>query len=210
MPDHPTKEPREVDYPPMPWRMRGTMSAGVFSVAQPPAIADGLRPFVPRRLAVVLVRYLEGTLSYDELIVGSMARLGRRAGLYVHRIWVNDLASLWGGRRHWGLPKHMAEFTWKGSSFEVADGDGLLVAGTVAVRSPRLPAVTLPLSGFGRLDDTLLFTTSRLRARWAPARMELTRWSDRLPALTRPATPVCAVADPFRIIVPPPVELELA
>jgi hypothetical protein len=208
MPDHQAQDPPETDYPPMPWRMRGIMSMGVFSVVQPPALPEGVRPILPRRLAVVLVRYLEGTLTYDELVVGSMARHGRRAGLFVHRIWVNDLASLWGGRRHWGLPKQPAEFTWKEQSFEVVDGDEVLAAGSVAPRPPRLPAVTLPLAGFGRLDDTWLLTTSRLRARWAPARMELTQWSHRLPALTRPATPVSAVADSFRIVVPPPDRLD--
>jgi hypothetical protein len=208
MPDHPAQEPPEADYPPMPWRMRGTMAVGVFSVIQPPAIPDGPRPVLARSLAVVLVRYLAGTLSYDELMVGSPARHGRRAGLFVHRIWVNDLASLWGGRRHWGLPKQLAEFSWKDHTFEVVDGDEVLAAGSVSPRAPRLPSVTLPMSGFGRLDDAWLLTTARLRARWAPARMELTQWSARLPALARAATPVCAVADPFQIVVPPPVRLD--
>jgi hypothetical protein len=207
MPDHLHQEPPEADYPPMPWRMRGTMSMGVFSAVEAPAIPEVLRPVLPGRLAVVLVRYLEGTLSYDELVVGSMARHGRRVGLFVHHIWVNDLASLWGGRRHWGLPKQLAEFTWKDQTFEVTDEAGVLAAGSVAPRPPRLPAITLPLSGFGRLD-TWVFTKSRLGARWAPARMELTQWSDRLPALTRKATAISAVADPFHITVPPPVRLD--
>src|SRR5918999_2652283 len=202
MPDHPTpQDPPQADYPPMPWRMRGTLAMGVFPVVQPPAIPDGARPVFPRSLIVVLVRYLAGTLSYDELIVGSLARHGRRAGLFVHRIWVNDLASLWGGRRHWGLQKQLAEFGWKDHTFEVVDGGEILAAGSVTPRPPRLPSVSLPLSGFGRFDDAWLFTTSRLRARWAPARMELTQWSARLPALTRPATPLSAVADPFQITV---------
>ena len=101
-----TESPVEVPYPPAPWYLLGHLWAGFFTTDAPPALPTGLRPFLAGRWRVVmLVRYLDGTRRYDELVLGALARRKARPGLYVEHIWVTDAAGLWGGRRIWGLPK---------------------------------------------------------------------------------------------------------
>jgi len=100
-------------YPPAPWWSAGAMWIAPLSVGG-------------RRIVLAVVRYREGTLSYNEVFFGSVVRRGLRVGLSVHGIWVDSVASLWGGREIWGLPKQLATFTWRNRGLTMTAEDGRL------------------------------------------------------------------------------------
>src|SRR4051812_33530509 len=147
------KEMREEKpYPPPPWISDGQMWTGVYPVTSPPALPEGLRPFLdPSWVLLVFVRYLAGTLRYDELVIGSLARRGLRVGIYVHDIWVDSEASLRGGRRIWGLPKELATFAWEGDTVHVADAEGPIATLSVDRSPAPSPRIWTIAPGFGRL-----------------------------------------------------------
>src|SRR3712207_4856461 len=117
--------PQGGPYPPVPWRSRGQLWMGIYDSGTRPALPQGLQALAnPNWLVLALVRYLEGTLRYDELVVGALVRRGLRVGGHVHSIWVNDEASLWGGRRMWGVATGLAAFPWNGGSVRVAGDRG--------------------------------------------------------------------------------------
>ncbi|MFF1697887.1 acetoacetate decarboxylase family protein [Streptomyces sp. NPDC058257] len=197
-----------VRYPPAPWHMRGQLWGGFFAAASAPALPADLSHLAPRSLAVLLIRYREGTLSYDEFIIGSLVRRGVRAGLYVHRIWVDDERSLWGGRRIWGAPKRLAEFHWSDSQAHVTDREGLIA--TLAIRSrrtPRTPRLPLPLTGFGSLDGARTVFTAACTARLASATLHATQWPDRLPRLRKATSRFGFAGEHFHMTIPAPLVL---
>lgn len=196
-------------YPPPPWRFRGHLWAAVLPVAGRLPVPADLRPLgAPTRLVVGVVRYREGTLSYDELAVGPLVRRGRRAGFLVDRIWVSDATSVRGGRAVWDLPKELAEFTWSGRSVRVTDRDGPVAE--LAFRPGPLgglglPAVPLPLPGFSGSGERRLFVPGRLVGTVRPEAMTVLSWSDRLPRPARATTRLSVAVRPFRMTVPGPV-----
>jgi hypothetical protein len=199
----------EKPYPPPPWRSKNQMWMGAFAVDTPPVLPDGLRPLLsPRWVVLGLIRYLEGsTLTYDELVIASLARRGFRTGLYVHHIWVDSEASLWGGRRIWGLNKELATFAWEGDTVRVTDEAGPIVTMTVD-RAPRtapwLPAIA---PGFGRLDGQWVHVTGSLRARFGKADLRIEAWSPRFPFQLAGAPRFAVAANPAEVTVPAPVVL---
>lgn len=196
----------DVPYPPAPWRSRGEMSLGLLPARHRQAVPADLRPLgSTTRLGIGLVRYREGTLSYDELMLGTLVRRGHRAGLLIKRIWVSDPASMWGGRGIWRVPKEMAEFSWTDGSVTIHDGDGLLAGVTLRPGRVRIPAVPLMAPGFGGSVDERLFIPGRLVGTVRRQTLEITAWSDRLPPLKRPRTRIAVAVRPFRMTVPGPV-----
>ncbi|MEU2793287.1 acetoacetate decarboxylase family protein [Streptomyces sp. NPDC007100] len=194
-------------YPPPPWHLRGHLWGGLFAAESCPAPPADLSPVLPRSLAVLLIRYREGTLVYDELLVGTLARRGLRIGVHVHRIWVDDAQSMWGGRRIWGVPKELAEFRWHGPRVRVTDGEGLVATLGVTSKGPSLPRLPLPLAAFGSLDGTRTFITARFSARPSAGSLRTHEWSARLPALRRPDAPLGLAAASFDIRLPAPALL---
>ncbi|MEU4886879.1 acetoacetate decarboxylase family protein [Streptomyces xinghaiensis] len=206
MPDPTGGQP---SHPPAPWVSRGEMWFGLLPVRRPPDLPPDLRPVGPRdRIAVGVVRYREGTLRYDELALGPLVRRGRRAGLLIQRIWVDDDASVRGGRAIWGLPKEPAEFTWTGDSLRVGDDGGTLAR--ITFRPGRGPLSALPplpavLPGFGGTPGRRLFIAGRLAGRPRREAMTVTEWSDRLPPLRHGRARPSLAVRPFRMTVPGPV-----
>jgi hypothetical protein len=201
------KESAPLPYPPAPWRSSGCLWMGLFKTDAPPPLPEGLKRLLnPNWLVVSLIRYLEGTLKYDELVIGGFVRRGRRLGLFVYDIWVDDETSLWGGRRIWGLRKEMADFAWDGGSVRVSDEDGLILTLVVndAKDATRLPRMWTPFPGLSRLDGQWLFTPAGMWARFGKGGVHLDEWSERFPY--RPAEkPMFSLrADPFHIAVPSP------
>lgn len=188
----------EAPYPPAPWRAQMQCWMGLFRSDLPARLPRGLRPLLGRRLRVIAVaRYLPGSaLAYDELVIGTPALLGARPGLYVEYMWVDSVASLWGGRRIWGLPKELAEFAWDERGVRVADSAGTLLALDLAVRSvahgPRLPLAT---ASIGRLGDNWTYALFPMRMRLGRAGMRLRDASPRF-GFTLHARPVLAAASP--------------
>ena len=153
--------------PPTPWIMRGRMFMGLFRVKSGTAAAlpAGLTPLLAGHRVVAVVRYLEGTLSYDELIIGRIARRGRKVALFIDHIWVNSRESVAGGRRIWGLPKELADFSWQGDTVAVRDDLGAVATFTVDQRPAFWPEVGVATPGFGVRDGQLLFFVGRVRVR---------------------------------------------
>lgn len=206
-------DPPVVAYPPAPWRSRGGAWFGLFEADVPPPLPSGLAPLLPstraRRLVVVaLARYLEGALRYDELIVASLVRRGRYAGLYVREIWVDDLASLWGGREIWGLPKQLAHFGWRGNTVEIADESGLIATLSIDTRTALLPRLPLIMPAFGCRDGRWLWTLAHTSARIGRADMHLHDWSSRFGYQIGSQPLLSVAAKPMHAIVPAPTPID--
>ena len=167
--------PPETPYPPAPWRAHAQSWLGVFRSDRPAALPHGLRPLLGARTRVVaLVRYLPGsTLVYDELIIATPALLGARPGLAIEYIWVDSLASLWGGRRIWGLPKELAEFVWDDHGVRVSDNAGPLMSLAVDRSPARGPALPLATASIGRVADAWAYSVFPMRARLGRAGMRV-------------------------------------
>ncbi len=201
----PSERVPEVAYPPAPWRFSGQLWMGVFRTGAEVLLPAGLHHVLPARwLVVMLVRYLNGSLRYDEFAVGPLARHGAHIGIFVDKIWVDDLASLHGGRQIWGLPKQLARFGWDGDSVRITDESGVVAELHVGRHHARLPVPWMPASGLGRVDERWAYTLMRMSARVCRADLRVSEWSDRFPY--RPAaTPLVSfAANPFQLTVPPP------
>src|SRR5437867_5261733 len=122
-------------YPPAPWTLQG-------NAIQTLQFVDSarVRPLIPPALKLVspwpgrtlgglyLARYGPGsTLEYNELIVvAALTRGAGRFGIWVSHIYVDDPASMAGGREIWGLPKELAEFDREPGGVIARQGDRVL------------------------------------------------------------------------------------
>ncbi len=97
----------ETPYSSAPWKAPSQYWAGLFRASAQASLPRGMRPLLGSCARVVtMVRYLPGSmLVYDKLIVAVPVLLGWRPVLYIDLIGVDSLASHWGGRRIWELPK---------------------------------------------------------------------------------------------------------
>lgn len=192
-------------YPPAPWYFQGQAYIGLFRADRPARLPAGLRPLLNRHWRVVaLIRYQAGTLRYDELIVGSLARQGWRVGVYIPTIWVDSMPSLRGGRHIWGLPKELATFAWAGDTVQISDDTGVIATLSVDRRAAWLPPLWGPLPGIGRLDDRFTFFAARLWGRFGRSELRLHHWSERFGYRLDERPVVSAAAKPFRATIPPP------
>ncbi len=194
----------EIPYPAAPWDMKGQLWMSAFKSDAPVQLPTGLKHFLdPKTIIVTLVRYLEGTLPYDELIVGTPARLGARVGIYVDYIWVNSLASVWGGRRIWGVPKNLAEFTWGASTVRVSDEQGPIATITVDRTPGRSPWVWMPTPGIGQLENNQwAYTVGQLWVRLDGKAMQIEGWSTRFGYQLDRKPTLSMGAKPFRMHIP--------
>ena len=197
--------PPETPYPPAPWRAQAQYWAGLFRSDRPASLPAGLRPLLGAHTRVVtLVRYLPGsTLVYDELIIATPALIGARPGLAIEYIWVDSLASLWGGRRIWGLPKELADFEWSEDGVRVSDASGPLMTLDVNRSPAHGPALPLATAGIGRLGDAWAYSVFPARMRLGRAGLRLRDLSPRF-GFTLGERPLLAVASrDCRITFPP-------
>lgn len=195
--------PEFTAYPPPPWRSRGRMWGGLLRTTDPLTAPLPLLTGT-RNLVALLIRYHEGTLNYDEFVLASLVRHGRRPGMWVHHIWVDSAASLWGGRQVWGVPKHIATFTWTERRVEVSDTVGPLASLSLTSRASGGLPTLLSFGGFGHRSGTLLLSTAVVRGRIKPTRIEVAGWSDRLPRLAGSTARFGVSLDPMRIVVHEP------
>ena len=199
----------ETPYPAAPWRATSQYWAGLFRASSPASLPSGLWPLLGARARVVtVVRYLPGsTLVYDELIVAVPVLVGWRPGLYIDHIWVDSLASLWGGRRIWGLPKNLADFVWSDHGVTVADNAGLIM-NLVLDRSPAHgPALPFATAGVGQINDHWAWGVVPMRARLGGAGLRVATMSPRF-GFRLGARPSIAVASrECRVTFPRPTLL---
>ena len=196
-----------IPYPP-PWHLSGKSWLGIFRADSSPPLPNKYKHVLnPRHVVVALIRYLSGTLQYDELIVGSMAWQRGRLGLYVHHIWVDDLASLWGGRKIWGLNKQMAVFAWEENIVTIRDAEGLIAQIEVSLSNAWLPSLPLWMPSFGKVGGQSLFTVGRINARLGQAGMRLNDWSERFAFHVKPKPFLSIAGKPFAMVFTPPTFL---
>jgi hypothetical protein len=133
-----------VAHPPLPWKLN--IDGAMISTVQLVDV-DLVRPALPEGFEVVsvlpgktvggvyLARYGPGsTVEYNEFgIFPAYVRYGRRSGLWVAMLYVDNTDSLNLARETLGLPKEMAEFTYEaGRSARVdvrQDGKPICVIG---------------------------------------------------------------------------------
>ncbi|BCJ40680.1 acetoacetate decarboxylase [Actinoplanes ianthinogenes] len=121
-------------YPPEPWHLRGQMYLSVFLIpmrAVPPlpeVLGAAARPLSFGGRAAVGAAWVDyqpgGVLHYRELLSAVLTHEHGRPRVSITDIWVDSVASRDGGRRLWGIPKELAEFT--------LDADDELVDATAA------------------------------------------------------------------------------
>ena len=174
--------------PPTPWIMRGRMSMGLFKVTRlpeggAPPVPAGLTPLLGGHRVVALVQYLEGTLRYNELIIGRFAHHGRKFALLVDNIWVDSRESVAGGRRIWGLPKELAEFSYSADKVSIGDEHGDIATLHYDERPSWLPEMAMAMPGFGVQDGRLLFFVGRVRLRPRRTRLRIESLAPRFGAL---------------------------
>lgn len=201
------QEIEEVPYPPAPWKCSGQMWSGFFRSEAPRMLPGKFKHLLdPHIFIVSLIRYLDGTLRYDELLFSTPARLGLKMGGFISDIWVNDRASLWGGRRIWGLPKNLADFNWDETSVQITDEHGLIAKISVDKRPSRAPLLWTPVPGFGCLDQGWTYYIGSLWAHFGKSDMQVTEWSASRFNGLQSNTPILSVAaKPFvEMQVPPP------
>ncbi|MEB3360089.1 MAG: acetoacetate decarboxylase family protein [Synechococcales bacterium] len=156
-------------YPPAPWQLQGqaiqTLQPIDVAIARPtvPAELDIVQVLPGKTLAgIYLAHYGAGSdLEYHELIVVSaVVRRSDRIGVWISHIYVDNPHSVAGGRMIWGLPKELAEFSWRrGDRGEVAVSQGEKRLCTLAYHW-KIPAIWLPwlpMAGFSTSGSELLW-----------------------------------------------------
>ena len=148
-----------MSYPPAPWRMYGHAFVQPYLVdAARLRLPPGFAPIVlaGHALGVLgLIEYMPPSpLTYAELVwMPCLVRVAiggrRRYGYFVERMYVDDEASLAGGREIWALPKQKARF-------EIGEGEALIEtedgARLVLELGRRGPSVRAPV-GTATLQD---------------------------------------------------------
>lgn len=199
--------PPEIPYPPAPWHATGQLWVGLFQADAPAALPIGLTPLIGSRARVIaLIRYLDGsTLVYDELLIGTPARADLRPGIYIEYLYVDSVASLWGGRRIWGLPKELATFTWHGETCQIADSAGEpLVTLHVNRNASVLPPLPAAVVGIGQLHNSWAFITAPMWARFGRPDLRITEWSSRYPYRVGKKPRLALAAKAAHMTFPPP------
>ena len=111
---------------------------------------------------------------------------------------------MWGGRKLWGLPKNLAEFTWNDSTVRVTDDQGLIAELSIDKSPAKLPWLWMPTPGFGQLENgAWIFTQGGLWARMGRSGLQIKDWSTRFgyrPVTGKPSFGFRA--KPFRLTVP--------
>ncbi|MEH1869231.1 MAG: acetoacetate decarboxylase family protein [Nostoc sp.] len=109
-------------YPQAPWTLQGYAIQTLHLVN-----IDLVRPLIPLELKIISVwpgktiasvylsNYGSGSvLEYSELIIApALVNYQSKIGGWISHIYVDNADSVAGGREIWGLPKELAEFTWK-------------------------------------------------------------------------------------------------
>jgi len=212
----PPQHAQSTAYPPPPWRLSGTVVLTLWPVplrvAQPqlPAAVPALSVGPGRTLAGLLLASYDArsTLSYHELIAFSaLVRQGVRVAMWVSHVYVDDAASLSGGRAIWRMPKQMAAFRSMGqpgtAPAEVRQGEALLVrlqASSPPIRWPQ--ALIAPvLSGTGQEP---LFTLGRGLGTMGPVRVQIDVPPDSPLVEVSPPRRALGLAGTVRSFVMPP------
>jgi hypothetical protein len=187
-----------MDYPPEPWDLHGHGYVSIWRVpaADLPPLPAGLTPvtlFGKAMVGTAFVDYLPGSMvAYHELLAAVLVRRGRRLGVTITHIWVDNPVSKAGARAMWGIPKELAEFELTHEpSFS-----GVAKALASARFWPRPPALRLParMTVVQTLHGALRSTPVRATARLGLARATWELVSDGSLSWLRSGRPMVSVA----------------
>ena len=171
----PVHDPAPIVYPPAPWALGGWGFATiglVDSTTVAATVPAGVHvvDIVPKKTlgGLAFLSYDRGSLVYHELtVIAGLVRVGKRLAFWLPRLFVDNPASLAGGREIWGVSKELA-------TFDIVHDIGIT---TVDVRQDRseicrircsVPAgairvpMPLHLPTFGERDGEFLFFKGRL------------------------------------------------
>lgn len=106
-------------WPPAPWHLRARAHLSLWRAPAEAARQAGLHTGAGRGHALLALAWIVygpgGDLTYREIMIAHRAGRpppGHRGpAVTITRIWVDDAASLAGGRALWGIPKAAAQFT---------------------------------------------------------------------------------------------------
>jgi hypothetical protein len=94
-----------VPFPSPPWNLQGDMVLSLF-----PLRSSGTTYRPPGLYGAAFVDYREGSvLTYRELLVARLVRVGAAPRVTVTDIWVDSQRSRDGGRSLWAIPKELAD-----------------------------------------------------------------------------------------------------
>jgi acetoacetate decarboxylase len=181
-------------YPPAPWRLFGRALLTPATIA-----AAAVRASLPASLKPVCLRSgrcLGGlyaarysgasSLPYSEVLAAALVRSGLAFGLWIVAIYVDDAASVAGGREIWGLEKALARFDWSDRDVSVTTGDG----GVFSVRWRNLgrlwrqrATIRTYVERSGRAAPFIARARARLRPVWARWQVPYRRRAGRAAAL---------------------------
>ena len=204
-------------YPPPPWQLTGT-SVQVIRLVDisrvqglvPPELR--ILPVLPGKTLAVLycARYsAPSTLAYHELLVApAVVNIGRRVGFWISHIYVDNPASVRGGRHIWGLAKLLATFQWNDGDREVRveHESSLLcrIAWNNGSTLARVPVVLPVISG--RSKAFLHFSgTGSCRVGFRRAQIDV---GGTLPDPGFSRARHAVLGDDLRLRIPAPIQLE--
>jgi hypothetical protein len=202
----------------MPVEIRAA-TAAVAMYSAPAAVAQSIVDYSGLRVlqyrpgkticSVLFVNYVDGDLGkYHEYGVGFLVRhpgspartgdlrslLRGRAGVFIHRLPVDQAFTLEAGRSIWGFPKVMSEIDLADTGHRAALRiDGRLVADLAVTPGLPVPGASTSLDAYTHMDGVLRrvpwkMTASGTRTRPGGARLELGDhpWAEELAALGLP------------------------
>jgi hypothetical protein len=113
-----------MDYPPPPWRLKGSLQAGVFVAparSLPPLGSADLRPVTVLGRALICLVWAQyapgGDLIYNEALAAVLVRHPAGLAFSVPQIWVDDPRAAVGGRQLWSIPKDIGRFSQTNGRF---------------------------------------------------------------------------------------------
>jgi Acetoacetate decarboxylase (ADC) len=137
-----------LDYPPSPWRLEGSLQAGVFTIPAhrlPPLGSGDISPVKLLGRALVCMIWAqygpEGQLTYNEALLAVLVRHPRALAFTIPAIWVDDLQAAIGGRQLWAIPKEIGKF---GQMTEQSYSRALHILGEPVATFDGRPALRLP------------------------------------------------------------------
>ena len=160
---------------PPPWTLTGN---GIVLIAHFPEAfvqAQGfLAPYQQRAYrgwvgAVILVDYATSPVGpYQELLfIPGLFRFGNIVSFSISKIYVSTSDSVWNGRRNWGIPKELADFSFASNpdgsrTISVRCGDQPVLTLRAKAWGPRVPITTKLLPGFRVVQERLTTDGSAL------------------------------------------------
>lgn len=172
-------------YPPAPWHLQGKALVNLYLVS-----VDVARLLIPSELTIIpilpgktiggvyVASYQAGSiLEYNELIVvPALVRYQHHIGFWISHIYVDHQDSMRGGREIWGLPKEIAQFSWKNTEVLVTQNNRSLCHFSLQSEWINLNSRLQPkLQGdcLSRLGTNLLSFKSHLKAKYSVVKSTL-------------------------------------